>query len=211
MTADPVAGRAFCPCTPLRRTIHRHSRAVPSGKRFAGKRYVKHLVDSYASLVTRWVSVRKDAPHHALAADCKSTKSHSLRDKSFHEKAGRCQGTRSLSSFRESVPIQLSRLCRHHFIRHSLLSDCARCNRSSGHAIMALTCSSGLRLTASGSQDADLGSTERCSHLQNCLHPYWGRLDWPHALKIFDDAEIVINSLPRSASRRYRKSEARLI
>jgi hypothetical protein len=33
--------------------------------------------------------------------------------------------------------------------------------RSSGHAIMALTCF-GLRLTASGSQDADLGSTGRC-------------------------------------------------
>src|SRR5882757_8423726 len=29
---------------------------------------------------------------------------------SFHEKAGRCQGTRSLSSFLYSVPIQLSRL-----------------------------------------------------------------------------------------------------
>jgi hypothetical protein len=34
-------------------------------------------------------------------------------------------------------------------------------SRSSGHAIMALTCF-GLRLTASGSQDADLGSTGRC-------------------------------------------------
>jgi hypothetical protein len=37
--------------------------------------------------------------------------------KSFHEKAGRCQGTLSLSSFRGSVPIQLSRLCRHPSIR----------------------------------------------------------------------------------------------
>jgi hypothetical protein len=35
-------------------------------------------------------------------------------------------------------------------------------SRSSGNAIMALTCF-GLRLTASGSQDADLGSTGRCS------------------------------------------------
>jgi hypothetical protein len=34
-------------------------------------------------------------------------------------------------------------------------------NRFSGHAIMALTCF-GLRLTASGSQDADLGSTGWC-------------------------------------------------
>jgi len=34
-------------------------------------------------------------------------------------------------------------------------------NRLSGHAIMALTCF-GLRLTASGSQDADLGSTGWC-------------------------------------------------
>jgi hypothetical protein len=33
---------------------------------------------------------------------------------------------------------------------------------SSGHAVMALTCF-GLRLTASGSQDADLGSTGWCS------------------------------------------------
>jgi len=38
-------------------------------------------------------------------------------------------------------------------------------SRSFGNAIMALT-RFDLRLTASGSQDADLGSTERCSHLQ---------------------------------------------
>jgi hypothetical protein len=37
--------------------------------------------------------------------------------KSFHEKVGRCQGALSLSSFRESVPIQPSRLCRHPSIR----------------------------------------------------------------------------------------------
>ena len=37
---------------------------------------------------------------------------------------------------------------------------------SSGNAIMALTCC-GLRLTASGSQDADLGGTGAVLHLPN--------------------------------------------
>jgi len=48
-------------------------------------------------------------------------------------------------------------------------------SRSSGHAIMALTCF-GLRLTASGSQDADLGSTGRCSHLQTKGLKYQSKL-----------------------------------
>jgi hypothetical protein len=38
-------------------------------------------------------------------------------DRSFHEKAGRSQGTLFIFFFRESVPIEPSRLCRHPSIR----------------------------------------------------------------------------------------------
>jgi len=50
----------------------------------------------------------------------------SLPLKSFREKAGWCQGTLSLSSFRESVPIRLSRLGRHPSIRTLLWAIFAR-------------------------------------------------------------------------------------
>jgi len=87
--------------------------------------------------------------------------------KSFHEKAGWCQGTLSLSSFRESVPIQPSRLCRHPSIRTLCWAIVARCKLGVLDSVGAATCESTSvppfrrELVQDLSQSPDLGGRAR--------------------------------------------------
>ena len=55
--------------------------------------------------------------HETVFPEGFDPKKHKMISKSFHEKAGRCQGTLLLSCFFQSVSIQLSRPCRHPSIR----------------------------------------------------------------------------------------------
>jgi hypothetical protein len=77
VTGDPVAGRTFCPCTPLAQN-HPQTQQSSTVRQAVRMAAVCEKPGRFVC-VTRWISCKKDGLHHALTLDCTSTNSDCLR------------------------------------------------------------------------------------------------------------------------------------